>query len=577
MKSAVWIIFAFAALALFFGCSSNSGDDDVNGPSDDDSGHGIDDDSGANIDDDTGNLDDDTNADDDSGDDDTGSNAWNGVSIENVDAPNELTVNVAFNGDPGKAAAEDLSVYSIDSSVGSLTLTAAQYNPLTKTVQLTSKKQKLGITYTLIITPGENSKEGLTEDFISADTAQFWATDFSSPNFPDYQLTADRAAVGTYSVIYIEQGMSASDVAQAISEFDDKIYPIETNLFTTAPDVDGNGKILMLGLNGGDYYGGYFTPVNEYSEEQTMQWWGLHSNEMDMIYINVIGGTLNVGIVIPHEFQHMLYHKRHGFTEPYFDYHDEGLAECATHAVYGVNSYAISYYEADPNGKIGNGMSLVHWEWGVYEHYAVAYLFWTYLASRLNDVPSYHDIFDLDTGSPEEVNAFIAANLLSDFPTVQSSGMLANWIQSLDTIYGYGDMLYFAGHSSPKVTPGITSLDLEPFGGAFFHLTQQLVNYPGTQGEHIMYIGVDPDDNVDLTAPFFVNGGVLLVLNANQDYNGWPTEHSGPDLPAQGVKTAAPKALISPAWLDPPPINPYNLESLRQWREAAIKRIAEGE
>src|SRR4030043_1748336 len=98
-----------------------------------------------------------------------------------------------------------------------------------------------------------------------------------------------------------------------------------------------------------------------------MNMWGIHSNEMEMIYINTAYGSLYPVNVVPHEFQHLLYAERHNTDLEYWAYHDEGLAECAVHAVFGINENAVYYYLNDPDGMIRTGLSLVHWTWGLYD------------------------------------------------------------------------------------------------------------------------------------------------------------------------------------------------------------------
>jgi len=502
---------------------------------------------------------------------------WANVSLQSLSAPDEYSITVVLNGAPNPVAAQQLAAYSVDSPVGSLGLTSLQYDPVTHTIQLSTGRQKLGVTYTLTIQT-DAPLPNIVADFDAADTATLWASDFGSPTFADYLVTADRVAVGDHCVIYIEQGMSATDVQFTVNEFDGRIFPALTATYVQAPDVDGNERILLLGLDGGNDYGGYFSPVNQFSEDFTMATWGMHSNEMDMIYINVVGATFNAQHVIPHEFSHLLYAARHDpVSVPHWDYHNEGLAETGVHIVYGTNDYAISYYLWDPNGVIANGLSLVHWEWGSYDNYVQAYLFWIYLASRTGDISTLRTIFNLNEGNPEEVDAWIATELGSDFGAIQLEQMIANWVQETTGPYGYGGLLYFPGASAPTVPAGTTSLNLEPFAGAFFKLGQGTVAYPGTQGSHIAYAGIDGSGHVDLTAPFDTSG-VLVVVNQNASYYGWTTEHSGPDVPAVSPPVpwlSLPPGVVSPAWDDPPPLYPERRQQLYEWRERIRRQRGE--
>jgi hypothetical protein len=499
---------------------------------------------------------------------------WYEVTLVDAWAPDEFTVVLALGADPGENAAGLPSLYDLDSPLGSLVVQAASYDVSTREVTLTTSRQKLGATYTVTVDRSPYEPLPETADFLAADTAGFWATDFSDPLFGDYWIVADRVGVGTHAVAYVEQGQTVEDTTGALVEFDGQIYPTLTARYTAAPDFDTNGRIVLLGLDGEGYYGGYFSPTNQYSDAQTMGWWGVHSNEMEIVHINISYGEWMVREVVAHEFGHLLYHERHGLQPQSWDYHDEGLAEVGVHLVYGVNQRSLDYYYQDPEGIIGNGLSLVHWTWAQYENYAQAYLWWIYLASRVGDLVAVTEIFNLATGDPATVDTWIAQNLGSDFASVQRDFLLANWVKAAAGPYGYGSFLDLSAQPDPStVTQSTTSLDLPPFAGAFFRLDATRLDYPGSQGADIWYAGVDGVQSVDATAPFDVDGGALLVFNANQTTASAPTQHSGPDAPAVLPAPAAPLP-VPLAWTNPPPVNRARLGALRAWRQRTLRRLA---
>lgn len=501
---------------------------------------------------------------------------WFEVDIEDVWAPDELTVVLALSGDPGRNSAELASLYVLDSPLGGLVVQAVSYDATAREVTLTTSRQKLGVTYTVTVDRSPYEPEPATADFLAADTAGFWVTDFSDPMFGDYWVVADRVGVGTHSVAYVEQGWDVWDTATTIAEFDGQVYPTLTGQLIAAPDFDSNQRIVLLGLDGEGYYGGYFSPTNQYTDAETMSWWGIHSNEMEIVHINILYGTWMVREVVAHEFGHLLYHERHGLQQENWDYHDEGLAEVGVHLVYGVNQQSLDYYYLDPQGVIGNGLSLVHWTWAQYENYAQAYLWWIYLASRAGGLASVSEIFNLASGDPAAVDTWIAQNLGSDFASVQRDFLLANWVKAAAGPYGYGTLLDLSTKPYPTtVTAGTTSLDLPPFTGAFFRLSSASVDYPGTEGADIWYAGIDGADTVDATAPFDVSGGALLVFNASQVSSSTPTQHSGPDAPALLPPPPAPAPVPVPlAWKNPPPVTPMRLQALRAWRQRTLVRLA---
>ena len=81
---------------------------------------------------------------------------------------------------------------------------------------------------------------------------------------------------------------------------------------------------------------------------------------------------------------------------------------------------------------------------------------------------------------------------------------------------------------------------------------------------------------MDLTEPFHIDGGALVIYNKSMDTDAWSPEHSGPDIAAIGMAKALRTAPISRAWLDPPPLDPNHPERIQAWRKAAIRQMREG-
>ena len=531
-------------------------------------------------------------------DTDTGAEpSWDGVGLADVDAPDELTVTVGYDGTPPPADAGNAAIYALSSDVGALAVQSVAYDDAAHVATLTTDKQKLGITYTVTISPPPVGATPLTADFLSADTAAFWVLDFSDYTYE--QITAERSAVGEKAVAYIQEG-NVGAASSSVQNFDEHVFPTETSLFTDAPDLDGNGKIVILGLDGGNYYGGYFDPVNSLTQEEAdtcgFGSYGYHTNEMEIVHVNVAYGDFDsTNEIVPHEFQHLLYEARHPSLGPsipgcydagsWLDtYHNEGLAECAVRAVTGDYDQAIGYYFGDYSGLIGQGLSLVDWTYSLYENYVVAFMFWSYVAAHLGGVDGYGQIFDLDSGHPDVVDQFLLDNLGTDLGQTQLNQMLALWVRAEAGTYSYLGFLDLGSAATPMAPTGTSSLDLEPYAGTFFHLDQASVDYPGTQGADIVYAGIDSSGAVDLEAPFDVDGGALLALDTQlwiiEDYPDpyYPTEHSGPDVAGSGGEKGLARELasgaVSPTWTDPPPAVLQRPERFVAWREARLAQLA---
>jgi Peptidase family M28 len=91
--------------------------------------------------------------------------------------------------------------------------------------------------------------------------------------------------------VYQEEGYSFSSlgaadetaqIAATVATFDDVIYPREVALFGPCPDVDGNGKVILL-LTRRTGTSGRFFPFDEMPEEEALAN-GFHSNHGEILY-----------------------------------------------------------------------------------------------------------------------------------------------------------------------------------------------------------------------------------------------------------------------------------------------------
>lgn len=484
--------------------------------------------------------------------------------ITGLRAPDELSIRIEVNA-AVEGALEVPEIYVLTSAHGPLKVTAVHWDAAAKAISLETEKQKLGVEYTLVVSAPGDALDGLGGTLLAADTATFWATDFAT--FEPYQLVAERVGVGERVVLYVDPAHFAQDIDETIAQFDGQIFPIETELFHAAPDRDENGRIVLLGLDGQDYYGGYFDPLNTLTEKEALQW-GYHSNEMEILFLNVATmGGFYPDVVVVHEFGHLLYEEQHPFIqEPeYFPYHNEGLAECAAQVVYGSNKTAANFYINDMNGQLATGKSLVIWDYGNYTQYAQAYIFWTYVASQLGGASGYRDMF-LSHGSPPVIDELLLEKLGASFTEVQLSALAAAWAQAPTGKYGFEGMLALPG--KPATVPfGTPAVDLEPFAGAFFPQANDLITPVGA-GPDVRFIALNAAGQVDVDAPFEAAGGVVIALNGHFDWNDATPQSSGALGASMAAKTiaAAHAGSRDPAWLHPPPLPPAD-PRLRAWRE----------
>jgi hypothetical protein len=294
------------------------------------------------------------------------------------------------------------------------------------------------------------------------------------------------------------------------------------------------------------------------TDEDALQQWGRHSNEMEMVYINVAPGFFDAEVVLAHEFQHLLYHERHGLSSE-FPYHNEGLAECAVNAVNGFHPWALDYLVLDPQSQIAAGLSLIDWQYGNYDQYVLSYVFWSWIAGQLGGLSGYAELFHT-SGHPSSIETFLQSELGIDFSTAQLRTLIASWIQAPSGLSGFNGLLTWPG-APPSWSGG--SLALAPFAGTWIAPSSPSVDYPGTQGPNIVYAGVNGAGEVDLQAPFDVSGGVLVTLNTRFDLGDFTPEPIGLVPPAPQLSEVKAR---DPSWRHPPPVHPSRFDELARWR-----------
>ena len=484
-------------------------------------------------------------------------------SLAALTAPTQTTIRTTWGGlVPPPITMES---YVVESDRGALAVVALEVDVATRTLTVTTAPQKLGVTYTLSIAAPESPFDGFQAQFLAADTVELWATEFDG--FTDYRVKAQRVSVGDHAVLYVEEGLFAGDADFTRDVFDDVIFPVEQELFRDPPDDDGNGRIVLLGLDGRDWYGGYFNPLNTFTEAQA-QAYGSHSNEMEIIYFNVAYmGGFNATNVVPHEYLHLLYAEEHGALDGW-NWHNEGMAECAVTAVWGANEQSGQFYVQDPQEDLRRGKSLVNWEYANYSQYAQSYVFLSYVAGQLGGLDGYGELFHAP-GDPRQLEDLLEERLGWSFAETQLHALAAAWLQEEEGPYGFEGLIELPGR--PQLAPS-AELSLRPFAGAFFGVGEPAVTPVGA-GASVLHVGLAADGARDDASPFEVPEGVVIALNGRMDPMSSTGESSGvleaPPAPEGGQ---APRSRIRDrSWLHAPPLPPSH-PGLRRFRE--LTRVA---
>ena len=224
----------------------------------------------------------------------------------------------------------------------------------------------------------------------------FFVPDFRS--MQQYTVSAVLQGIGNFCYIFVEEAewntrVTVATVASMVHAFEvatpanpeQGIYPTLTRFFGFPPDIDENGRVILLLLNIQDanhasqYTAGFFNPADQSRgvlRTPGFRGFPIRSNEADMLYIDTQPLNPNSEIahnVIAHEFLHLI-HWRHDPHEA--TWVDEGCAGYASFLCgYSVLEH-VGAFEKTPS------VSLIVWperDADALPHYGAAFLWMLYL------------------------------------------------------------------------------------------------------------------------------------------------------------------------------------------------------
>jgi len=271
------------------------------------------------------------------------------------------------------------------------------------------------------------------------DQETFWAYSWVTDGF--YQVVATLEKIGIHCYIYVEDGQTVSSAVlnNLTNEFDTNIYPTDTSIFGSEPDVDGDPRITILlldikdGYDGtGGFIAGYFHSRNEFNTT--------NSNLREMFYIDLDpgrpGSTQSFG-TLAHEFQHMIHFNQDVNESTWVNEGCSTLAEflCG----YGHDSNIGEFLDSPDNG-------LIHWplEGGELADYGQVYLFLYYLWEKYGGNSFVTHLTQNQQNGTLGVNSSLAAKGYSDdFNTILPRWVVANYLDNTSIEggkYGYAGL-----------------------------------------------------------------------------------------------------------------------------------------
>ena len=280
----------------------------------------------------------------------------------------------------------------------------------------------------------------------------FFAPDFRS--MQQYTVSAVLRGVGSFCYIFVEEAewntrVTARTVQAIIRAFETAtpanpqqgIYPTLTKFFGVPPDIDGNGRIILLLLNiqdarGADRYtAGFFNPADQHRgllRNPGFRGFPIRSNEAEILYIDTQPLNPNserAHNVVAHEFQHLL-NWRHDSREA--TWVDEGCAEYASFLCgYSLQEH-VAAFEKMPS------VSLVTWPTGdanSLPHYGAAFLWMLYLHEQYGGIGTLIEIVqNRGTSLTGVSNALASRGITETIPDIFVKWKLANYLSDYRAI-----------------------------------------------------------------------------------------------------------------------------------------------
>ena len=274
----------------------------------------------------------------------------------------------------------------------------------------------------------------------------FFAPDFRS--MQQYTVSTVLRGIGNFCYVFVEDTewntrVTTATVEAIIRAFDEAvpsnpqrgIYLTLTEIFGSPPDIDRNGRIIILLLNirdkdnGGQYTAGFFNPADQSRgvlRHPGFRGFPIRSNEGEILYIDTHPLNPNSETahnVIAHEFQHII-NWMHDPKEA--TWVDEGCAEYASFLCgYSLQEH-IAAFEKTPT------ISLITWpDTGnnLLPHYGAAFLWMLFLHEQYGGIATVAAIVqDRRTSVPGIANALASQGVRRTVPDIFTSWKLANYL-----------------------------------------------------------------------------------------------------------------------------------------------------
>ncbi|MCK5786871.1 MAG: T9SS type A sorting domain-containing protein [Candidatus Sabulitectum sp.] len=380
---------------------------------------------------------------------------------------------------------------------------------------------------------------GRDEPHQVGDVVNFWAMDESGP-YPMFYLTSATCRFsGELSYIFVEDtqwginfDQNAVDSLSSALEGTNGITATDAEFFGDIPDLmDDDPRVYYLILNIRDGYGtagqnwyiaGYFSPYNMFTEWEARNYYGGHSNEVEMLYIDCYPALMeDATYTASHELVHLIQYGIKPFS-------GEELWVLENQAQTGTFLCGYPAFQVETFIEFG-GVSPIKWtdytDMGKYvAGYGAGYLFFAYIFENYGGKDF---IWNSMHGSTKGIEGVIQAIESATGESAHMEDILSRWMLSCfidDRSLGYGwESLKISDYdtSEPGNRPGLdyTGIVTEtPWSDPWHEVSGYQGNYYNVGNDLTGSLRVEGSGIGNLNA-FFFNGSSVTELDTGSAYD----------------------------------------------------------
>lgn len=289
------------------------------------------------------------------------------------------------------------------------------------------------------------------------DTLKFWSVSYidwmQPPLPPQTEIIAVCQKISQSCYVFMEINASnnpaSAIIDQFVSVFDTLIATRLPQLYGPIPDALDNDPRVYILFIAPTWWGGYFDPTHQMTDDFVRQKWNIRSSEHELIFVSLPNANYNPAEIVTHEFGHLLHWGNDHSPEPpdnpvkYWEdtWVDEGFSTFSP-----IYLFSIPYYSNipdDPFFATNPATSLIY-----FSSYSASSLFMEFMYEHYGKESYIKTLIKDQANGIEGINNTLKAlGYSGTFNDVFQQWIIANYLDDNNYENGkYGYNLYnFSG------------------------------------------------------------------------------------------------------------------------------------